>query len=279
MTFRSAYTGDVAKGRWQSAPDTSDIPEGPWRRPRRPPSREPLTREVIVDAAIRVLDAVGMEGLSMRRVAEELGTGAGSLYWHVRNKEELFQLVFERVTGELPLPEPDPSRWKEQLTDLANEMRDRLKAHRDVARISLGRIPMGPTLAVFSEWLFSLLKPVGIPDEVIAYVGDLFGLYAGAYVFEESLGVSSPSGEKLDPDEVFAMFREYMESLPADRFPHTRAAVDLLLAGGWDERYDFGVDLMLRGLASYAARPSPRRRRSGRSSHSTATEAGKPPSA
>ena len=60
-----------------------------------------------MDAALAVLDAVGMDGLSMRRVAQELGTGAASLYWHVRNKDELFQLVFDRVTREIVLPEPD----------------------------------------------------------------------------------------------------------------------------------------------------------------------------
>ena len=59
-------------------------------------------------------------------------------------------------------------------------------SHRDVARLSLGRIPSGPALAVVTEWLFTLLKPVGIPDKVIAYLGDLFGLYVGAFAFEES---------------------------------------------------------------------------------------------
>ena len=66
----------------------------------------------------RVIDADGMDGLSMRGVGEELGTGAASLYWHVRNKEQLLQLVFERVVEEIQLPEPDPARWREQLSDL-----------------------------------------------------------------------------------------------------------------------------------------------------------------
>jgi AcrR family transcriptional regulator len=232
--------------------DLSDLPPPPWQRPRRSPPRAPLTREAIVDAAIRVLDAEGMDGLSMRRVGEELGTGAGSLYWHVRNKEELFQLIFERVTEQLVLPEPDPARWKEQLRQLAHEMRATLKRHRDVARITLGRVPMGPTIAIYNEWLFNLLKPVGVPDRVIAYLGDLFGLYVGAHAFEESLGFASPTGEDMSPEEITAMFREYTLSLPEDRFPHTRAAVDLLFTGGPDERYDFGIELLLRGIESYA---------------------------
>jgi AcrR family transcriptional regulator len=235
--------------------DLADIPRPSWQRPSTPAPRAPLTREAIVDAAIRVLDAHGMDGLSMRRVGEELGTGAGSLYWHVRNKEELIQLVFERVTEQMVLPEPDPARWKEQLRDLMQEMRARLKSHRDVARLSLGRVPMGPTVAMTNEWLFRLLKPVGIPDPVIAFIGDMAALYVGAHAFEESLGLSSPTGEEMAPEQIIEMFREYVLSLPEDRFPYTRGAVDLLLAGGPDERYEFGVDLILRGLESYVVKP------------------------
>src|SRR5205823_3191842 len=70
------------------------LPEPVWRVDRRARSkpRLPLTRDAIVDAAIRVLDRDGLDGMSMHRVAQELGTGAGSLYWHVRNKGELLQL-------------------------------------------------------------------------------------------------------------------------------------------------------------------------------------------
>ena len=244
----------MEKGKEESRTDAAGVPEPPWRLAPRSAPRVPLTREAIVDAALRVLDAEGMGGLSMRRVAEELGTGAASLYWHVRNKEELFQLIFERVTEDTTLPEPDPAHWKEQLKALAVQMRAVLSSHRDVARLSLGRIPAGATLALYTEWLFTLLKPVGIPDQVIAYLGDLFGLYVGAYAFEESLGLASPTGEDLPPEQILEMFRGYVLSLPEDRFPHTRAAADLLFTGGPDERYEFGIDLMLRGLETYAGR-------------------------
>ena len=228
------------------------LPEPPWRE-RKDSPRTPLTRQAIVEAALRVLDRDGMDALSMRKVGEELGTGAASLYWHVRNKEELLQLVFEAVSEETALPAPDPSRWQEQLRDLAREMRRSMNRHRDVARISLGRIPAGPTLANYSEWLFALLQPVGVPDQVIAHLGDLMGLYIGAFAFEESLGVASPTGEELPPGEIIQMFRDYVASLPDDRFPRTKGAVDLLFGGGNDERFEFGVDVIIRGLETYAS--------------------------
>jgi TetR/AcrR family tetracycline transcriptional repressor len=237
--------------------DTTGIPEPPWRSrlawraSRNPGHRAPLTREAIVEAAVAVLDAEGVDGLSMRRVGEELGAGAASIYWHVRNKDELIQLVFERVITEIELPAPDPSRWREQLGMVVVQMRATLNQHRDVARISLGRVPTGPSLAVMTEWLFTLLKPVGIPDKVIAYLGDLFGLYSGAFAFEESLGSQTVTGPDLTPEQFFTMLRNYIADLPEDRFPHTRRAVDLIFNDDREDRYMFGVDLMIRGLASY----------------------------
>ena len=229
------------------------LPEPPWYKAK-PHPREPITRDIIVEAAIGVLDKVGMDGLSMRRVAEQLGTGAASLYWHVRNKEELFQLIFERVSAEVSLPAPDPSRWKEQLKELGLQMKQALSKHRDVARLSLGRVPVGPQMALFAEWLFSLLQPVGIPDRAISYLGDIASLYVGAYCFEESLGISSPTGEEMGPAQIVQLMRDYWNSLPPERFPRTLAALDLLFEYNPEERFEFGLDLLIDGLERYAVK-------------------------
>jgi AcrR family transcriptional regulator len=239
-------------GSWVGA---AGVPEAPWQLGAKPATRAPLTRNAIVDAALRVLDAEGIDGLSMRRVGEELGTGAASIYWHVKNKEQLLQLIFERVTAAAELPAPDPAHWQDQLRELARQMRARLNRHRDLAQISLGRIPSGPTIALLSEWLFTLLTPVGIPDEVIAYLGDLFGLYVGAFTYEESLGSASFTGPDLTPEQFLGMMRDYLLSLPEDRFPHTHRTVDLMLGYDTDGRYAFGIDLMIRGLETYATQP------------------------
>ncbi|HEV2370309.1 MAG TPA: TetR/AcrR family transcriptional regulator C-terminal domain-containing protein, partial [Acidimicrobiales bacterium] len=83
-------------------------------------------------------------------------------------------------------------------------------------------------------------------------------LYVGAYAFEESLGLASPTGEDLPPEQIVAMIREYLLSLPPDRFPHTLAAVDLLLGSATpDARFEFGLDVLMRGLASYARDAAP----------------------
>jgi AcrR family transcriptional regulator len=235
-------------------PDTAVVPEPAWRAGTRAPAapRLPLTRQAIVEAALRVLDREGLEGLSMRKVGDELGTGPASIYWHVRNKGELLQLLYERVTAEVELPEPDPSRWIEQLEDLSRQLRRTMHRHRDIARISMGRIPSGPTIARLTEWLFRLMTPVGIPDRTIAYVCDMFGLYVGAFTFEESLGLASPTGENLPPGDIIAMFRDYMTSLPEADFPHLQRASEHLFDTDIDARFAFGIDIILRGLRTYA---------------------------
>lgn len=226
----------------------------PWLRPRKRlgPPRTPLTREAIVEAALGVLDREGLDGVSMRRIAESLETTAGALYWHVRNKEELLGLVFDRVAGEIELPPLDPSRWQDQFKDLAREARRVLLLHRDIARFSLGRIPLGPNLVRINEWMLALLRAAGVPDQAAAWVGDLFGLYVGAHAFEQTVDLPSPTGEPLPPDKVLDLMRGYLVSLPVSRFPNTVELVDEIMSGGPDERFEFGLDLIVRGLAAQA---------------------------
>jgi AcrR family transcriptional regulator len=189
----------------------------------------------------------------MRRVAEELGAAPSALYWHVRNKDQLLQLVLDRVVGEIELPPRDPENWQEQLKALAREMRRVLTSHRDIARVTIGAIPAGPNILLVVEWMHALLREAGLPDRTVALFGDLAGLYVGAYAFEESLGLASPTGEDLPPEQVLAMLEDYWASLPKERFPHTLALVDRLFEGGPDERFEFGLDVLVRGLESLGA--------------------------
>jgi AcrR family transcriptional regulator len=230
------------------------LPEPSWRLPAqdRGQPRLPLSRAAIVDAAFAVVDREGVEALSMHRVARELGTGAASLYWHVHNKDELLQLLSERLDEEVDLPPPDPARWQEQLKDMLRQVRAAAHRHRDIARISLGRLPSGPMLARFTEWLFALMTPLGIPDRVIAYVADLTAMYVEAFAFEESLGVASPTGEDLPPEQIAGMLRDYLLSLPAERVPNVHRAIDELFAGDADARFEFGLELIVRGIATWA---------------------------
>jgi AcrR family transcriptional regulator len=193
-----------------------------------------------------------VDALNMRRVAQELDTGPSSLYAHVRNKGELLELLFDRVLAELDLPPPDPQHWQEQGKEMARQARALLGRHNDIAKVTFGRIPMGPDAIRWTEWLLTLLRGAGLPDRVAAYAGDLFGLCIGAYAYEDAIGLASPTGEDLPPDEIIAMVRDYFASLPPDRFPNTVELVDVLMSGDPDERFDFFLDVLIAGLAAQA---------------------------
>src|SRR5262249_2159163 len=145
------------------------LPAPPWQRvPQRPAGRrrDPLTQDAIVQTAIRLLDQQGLDALSMRRIGEELDTGAASLYWHVGSKDGLLDLIFADVVGEVDVPEPEPDRWQEQLKEVARATRAVILRHNDIVRISIGRIPMGPNGLRVSEGLFGILRAGGIPDQL-----------------------------------------------------------------------------------------------------------------
>jgi AcrR family transcriptional regulator len=230
------------------------VPDPPWKAvPRARPARAPLSQDAIVHAALRVLDREGSAGLSMRRVAEELGTGPASLYWHVANKDALINLIIDQVAGEVALPEPDPDHWQEQLREWLLGVRRVFERHPGVAALTLGRVPTGPNVLRWAEWTLALLRGAGIPDRIAAFAGDLLGLYLGATGYEAAMPpMTSATGEPLSAEESVATIRGYFASLPADQFPNVVATVDELVGGGPEERFGLGLDVILRGLASYA---------------------------
>jgi len=226
-------------------PVAAPIPDPPWwDSPKRGRSRAALTRQAIVTAALHVLDEAGLDGLSMRRVADELGTGAASLYWHVADKERLIHLMLDRVMGEIELPEPDPTRWEEQVREFAHVGREMFSRHRDIGLASLGRVPMGPNLIRIMEWLLAVLRGAGIPDRPATWFADLLALIAAAQSIEDDLATTGD-------DEAIAHMGEYLAALPADRFPNLAAVTFEMVAGGADDRFEFGLELLLRGLASF----------------------------
>src|SRR5262249_36637134 len=141
----------------------AQIAPPPWQRlPERQTRRrrEPISRGASVAAAAGLPHRAGPAPLSMRRLADELGTGAASLYWHVGSKDGLLDLVLDHLIGKEQVPDADPSRWQEQLKDVARAQRRVSLRHPYLVRISIGRIPMGPNALRFSERMLAIL-PAG----------------------------------------------------------------------------------------------------------------------
>jgi len=230
------------------------LPEPPWSsaKPRPGPAKVPITRDAIVDAAIAILDAEGLDAVSMRSVADRLGTGPASLYAHVSGKRELTALMLDRVIGEVQLPPPDRKRWKEQLRNGMIDMHRVLTAHRDISRVAIGEIPTGHNAIAAMEVFLGIMLAGGLPKQVAAYAADVLPLYVVATAFEDSVRAEA-LGLRTE-EEALAYFEgihEYFASLPAERFPVLSAMTPYLTESEGD-RFAFGLDLMIQGLAALA---------------------------
>ena len=228
-----------------------DPPAPPQRRTRTVRQRG-LDRAAVVEAAVRVLDAEGLEAVTLRRVAHELGVGAASLYAYVDSKDVLVELMLDHVLGEVELSDlPDARAWQEQIKDVIRRVHATFVAHGDIGRATLGRIPSGPHALHGMETMLAVLRHSDLPDQVVAYAGDLIGLLVGAAAFEDSLFRESGVGF----DEMLRFvgeFRRYLESLPADRFPNLVELAGPLtrVSPDQDERFEFMLKVIVDGLAA-----------------------------
>jgi AcrR family transcriptional regulator len=200
---------------------------------------------------MRILDAEGIDALSMRRVAFDLATGPASLYAHVANKDELLELMIDRVVGELEIPAPDPGRWQEQIIESAVAAHGVWARHPGIARAALANIPVGPNSLCFSEGILAILRAGGVADRQAGWFIDRLSLYLLADAFEESLHRERGRATEEDTRDYLDQIRAYFQSLPPERFPVITSMVGALMEGGGDERLRFGLELMVRGLASY----------------------------
>jgi AcrR family transcriptional regulator len=135
-----------------------------WERPEPPERRapSPLSRERIVQAALALADAEGLEAVSLRKVAGALDAGPMRLYRYVDTKQELLELMVDSVYGELPAP--TGSSWADVLRSIANGIRDAALRHEWFADLLGGRPHFGPATLAHTERSLAALRAAGIDD-------------------------------------------------------------------------------------------------------------------
>ena len=189
----------------------------------------------------------------MRKVAERLGTGAASLYAYVSGKDELLELVFDELVGQVALPEPDPEAWREQLITVMRDFHGVLVSHRDAALAGLGRVPTTPKTLDAAESMVGIMRAGGLSDHVIALGIDQLILYVAASAFEQSLYAHGA----MSSDEVEQYFEDvhrFYSALPADRFPRLASIADDMTGFDGDDRLQFGLDALISGLEAVSRR-------------------------
>lgn len=240
--------------------------EFPWRpgSPRRAhPERAakiPLTRAQIVQAGLRLVQAEGIDAVSMRRVAAEFDTGPSSLYAHVTNKDELLQLMFDEMCALVPIPAPEPGRWKEQIKELARAGYRAMLDHNDLARAALATIPTGPNAMRISDAMLGMMLAGGIPARFAAWALDRIFLYMVADAYENSIWRAEVTEAGTDQEtflrQLSTDLAAYYRQLPEDQYPNLRKHADDLVSGGGGSRFEFGLEQLVDGLDKYITGPA-----------------------
>ncbi|GAA5007900.1 TetR/AcrR family transcriptional regulator [Streptomyces siamensis] len=156
---------------------TNPIPSV-WARQQREPAQPALSQAAIVGEAVAMLDAEGIEALSMRKLGARLNAGATSLYRHVATKDELMELAVDAVAAEIVVPPADSPDWRAAVTEAAGSFRATALRHPWLSSVlgQAGLAYLGPNLMSFSERLAALFTAAGFPepsgaiDTVLSYV-------------------------------------------------------------------------------------------------------------
>jgi AcrR family transcriptional regulator len=199
----------------------------------------PLSPERIVAVAVELLDAQGVDGLTMRGLADRLGSGVMSLYWHVKRKEDVFGLALDAVLEYRGTPHADGSRdWREEIVHMLEDWRASMLRHPWSASL-LPRQALGQNVLVRLELLSKTLSQAGVADEDLnAAIWSLWNYLMGATITRASFDLS-------DDERVAAQQR--LEHL-SGRHP-TIERSRLLLDNDWDGAFRKGLDFLLDGLA------------------------------
>jgi AcrR family transcriptional regulator len=148
-----------------SKPAHEAAPELIWLRPERTGRgpRPAHSRDSIAAAAVAIADAEGLEAVTMRRIAAELGAGTMSLYNYVPKKEQLLDLMLDRITGEYRLPAAPSGDWRADLTDLATQQLAILRRHTWAVTVIRTRPSFGPNSLRYTEYFLGALAAVDLP--------------------------------------------------------------------------------------------------------------------
>lgn len=223
----------------------------PARRGRPPAAQQHLDTEAIVAASLAVLDDGGLDALTMARVAERLEVKAASLYWHVRGKEELLDLLADALAGMIDLSAfADPDDWRASLAAMLRAMRRHLSAHRDAARVVHGRFVGGPGQLRNIEVMLAVLRGAGFDRRATAYAVYLLTSFLAGFVSGERGQLSAPVAGGRPPRDYLDELRDRFAALPADRFPTTVELAAELTEPDLDSRFEFALTCLLDGIAA-----------------------------
>jgi AcrR family transcriptional regulator len=207
--------------------------------------RARLTRERVLRAAVLLADSGGLEALTMRRLGEELGVEAMSLYKHVANKEDLLDGMVDLVFAEIELPTGDTD-WRTAMRARAVSARAALTRHPWATALMQSRTAPGGATLRHHDTVIGTLRRAGFSVALTAHAFSAIDAYVYGFALQER---SLPFETAEQAEEVG---RQMFARMPPGEFPHlTELTAEHILRPGYDygDEFEYGLDLVLDGLA------------------------------
>ncbi|MGW5852281.1 TetR/AcrR family transcriptional regulator [Streptomyces sp. NPDC055254] len=222
-----------------------------WARPKPTPHQPALSRALIVREAIAMLDAEGIEALSMRKLGARLNAGATSLYRHVALKDELMELAVDEVLGEIVRPPADGGDWRAAVRQYADSFRATAVRHPWMCAVlgQAGLAYLGPNLAALSERLDAVFTAAGFPEPRGAI--DVVYSYATGMVTSETAWLTTVARSGQGEGEFLARLLSAPERAGDEDLAGAAPADPARIR---DERFADGLEVVLDGLALRLAR-------------------------
>lgn len=221
---------------------------------RLPGSRRPWTRSQVLRAAIDLADDRGIESVSMRRLSQELGGATMSLYNHVANKDDLLDGMIDLLFGEIQLP-TGGSDWKSATRARALSLRSVMARHPWAIGLMESRRTPGPATLRYHDAVIGHLLDAGFSLALVAHaISAIDGYLYGFAQQERSLAFGTP-------DETSELAKVFLLQLPTTQYPSlARLTIEHVLQPGYDyaDEYEFGLDIILDGLAMKLAQEQAR---------------------
>jgi TetR/AcrR family tetracycline transcriptional repressor len=217
----------------------------------------PLTRDAIADAGLAVLARDGLDGLSMRKVAAELDVRAASLYWHVRDKQQLLDLLADALLRDLDM-DWSGHDWRERMHKAAHCYRRCLTAHRDAIRVVAGRVTAGPNTLRAMESVLSTLREAGFSKGDAAHGLYLIMVaYVQGFVSQETAPMNAAEASGATPEQAMDQLAAEIAAQPKSLYPNVHDNVGKLTMLNLDSRFEFGLERILDGMAQRLATHKP----------------------
>ncbi|ANW18880.1 TetR/AcrR family transcriptional regulator [Streptomyces clavuligerus] len=258
MTTETSGTGDLSR--------TLELLWGTAERPTRGP-KPGLSLDRIVAAAVAVADTEGLDAVSMRRIATELGTGTMTLYRYVPGKAELLDLMLDRVTDPGPVP-PErpggPDDWRQAVRVLARGFLDLYQAHPWMLKVNNARTVLGPSGLRSLELALAGLRSTGLRDpEQISVIVMVQSFVTGiARSQAESAEALEATGQT--EEEFWAQQSPYLErAMRSGVYPLTASLSEDAFSDTGLDYFTFGLERLLDGLEALVERRRAERAASG----------------